>query len=239
MDDDPSAPTQNPALRFRLHAMLGLTTVVALLAAIAGPYYRVQSPDVQSQLAMYWSTLGVCTAGGLWYRWRSMGKAPTTAGEVRFLVWSATKQHRRSWSLFLAVLAIVGWVAFIALQTHNFVRRMERPTIVAFLGTSIGNGIYHGLLTGGWFIFLLRTPTYLCENGVAFGRYFAPWKYIRHAEWLEKAPDVMKFRRLDGDIYIAVSERDGPNVEAFVREKTALLGHSANAKEKPPACAGG
>ena len=78
----------------------------------------------------------------------------------------------------------------------------------------------------GCVLHFLRRPIYLCENGV-YGAIRAPWKFIRHAEWVADRPGVMKLRRLDGDIYLDVPNDVRGEAEAFVRGKTRFVDDAA------------
>lgn len=216
-NEPPSPPLPDPTLRFRLHALLGLTTAVAVLAALAGPYYRAQPVEAQGRLLLYWSLLAAFTAVGLWQHWRTMKRLPVEAGRVRYLGWPASTKYGRARPMIRGALTFGLWTGLIA----GFSGQVAKDGYD--IGLAVFQGVAHGMMTGGGLIVLIKTPTMLCENGIAFGRGFAPWRYIRHAEWLEKSPDIMKFRRLDGDLFMSVPRREHEAVETLVREKTSLI----------------
>ena len=84
-------------------------------------------------------------------------------------------------------------------------------------------GMCFGFMMGGAVLVFMRKPLYFCEEGVPGSFGFAPWKYIRHAEWIADRPGVMKLHRLDGDIYVDLPPRERDAVEAFVRTKTKFI----------------
>jgi hypothetical protein len=227
MADDSSIPPPKPVLQFRLQSLLGAMVLVAVFAAIAGPYYRRQSATAQIHLLFFWSTFAVLAAWATWYRWRSAWRLPPSFGAVRFLVHATPKGRRLAWSYFINFLQVAGCLAMFATWSAVVAKRSDR----APLWSPSVSSVQLAFMMGGILLLFLRTPTFLTEDGVASSRIFAPWRYIRHAEWLKNAPEVMKFRRLDGDLFIAVAKRDRVAIEAFVRAKTTLLNPAPHAPE--------
>jgi hypothetical protein len=68
-----------------------------------------------------------------------------------------------------------------------------------------------------------------------FARGLAPWRFIRHAEWTTPSQRVLKFRRLDGDVYMSVTDLDRAAIEAFVRAKTEFKNADAPTEQCPVA----
>jgi hypothetical protein len=70
----------DPVVRFQMRTVFTVTTIVAIAAAIAAPYWRAQEPTVQKSLLVFW---GCCVAfaalGGLRY-WRQSSQVPPQAG---------------------------------------------------------------------------------------------------------------------------------------------------------------
>jgi hypothetical protein len=227
MADDSSIPPPKPVLQFRLQSLLGAMVLVAVVAAIAGPYYRRQSAAAQIHLLIFWSTFAVLAAGATWCRWWSAWRLPRSLGAVRFLVHATPKGRRLAWSYFVNFLQVAGCLAMFATCSAVVVKRSDR----APLWSPSISSLQLAFVMGGILLIFLKTPTFLTEDGVASSRIFAPWRYIRHAEWLKNAPGVMKFRRLDGDLLIAVATRDRVAVEAFVRAKTTFLNPAPHAPE--------
>ena len=86
---------------------------------------------------------------------------------------------------------------------------------------TLTQGLILGSSLAGVIIGFARLPVYLSEEGVPLAPgQICPWKYIRHAEWLPQPANVMKLRRLDGDIYLDVPLANCDEVEAFVRGRT-------------------
>jgi hypothetical protein len=120
------------------------------------------------------------------------------------------------------LLSLIGLFAMVATQSQVIAGRKDNLTFGGIPFASLAMGMAHGFMLGGVVLYLLRRPLYLCENGV-YGATGAPWKFIRHAEWVADRPGVMKLRRLDGDIFLDVPNDVRGEAEAFVRGKTRFV----------------
>ena len=223
MGDGPAdvAPL-DPIVRFRVRAMLGATALLAIAAAIAAPFWRRQTEPVQWALLAYW--LGFLAFGILagWINWRTAWRHLPESGPIVQIAWLSGKTRL---SLFHHPLGIVilgtSMIGILAAQSHVIAQRGHLASSAPFILTML-QGLTHGFMCGGFLLIFLRRPVYLCENGVSGGVY-APWKYIRHAEWVADRPGVMKLRRIDGDIYLDVPNGMRGEAEAFVRGKTLFV----------------
>jgi hypothetical protein len=221
IEDPPHALEPNPVVRFRMRTLLWATTIIAVLAAIAGPYYRRQSAAAQPQLLIFWSGLVLASAIWMWFQWRSAAPTARNFGPIRFVLRTAwVRQSIWPQSLGLA-FALAVWFAMIAGQTERVVRDADRrqTSVVAAIGRFATGGMFTSCLL----LWAIPRPALIGNDGVSTARGYGPWKFIRHAEWLANRPGVLKFRRLDGDIYVDVPERLRDEVEAFVRAKTTFV----------------
>lgn len=212
----------DPVVRFRMRAILVVTALLAIAAAIAAPFWRRQTEPVQWELLAYW--LGFLAFAILfgWGHWRAAWRHLPESGPIAQIVWLSGKTRL---SLFHhpvgIVIMAVSVLAVLATQSHVIAERRHLSSSAPFFLT-IFQGLAPGSMFGGFLLIFMRRPVYLCENGLSGGVY-APWKYIRHAEWTADRPEVMKLRRLDGDIYLNVPKDVRDAAEAFVRGKTRFV----------------
>lgn len=223
-----------PVIRFRMRTVLAVTTVLAIAAAVAAPFWRKQAPPVQTALITYWVVILLCGALGGWMNWRQAWQLLPDAGDVRYIGWAA-KHHRwgTTASSLITFLSLAGFIAVVATQSGVIARGAQSLMLGPLPVSSLAGGLAPGFMLGGAMLYFLRRPLYFCENG-ACGLTGAPWKYIRHAEWLTERPGVMKLHRLDGDIYADVPAIDREAVEAFVRTKTKFIDAAPSTPELQP-----
>jgi hypothetical protein len=214
--------------------LFGVTTILAPVAALAGMYYRRQPPEAQTDLAIAWSVMAALLAAGVCMRWRDAFGGTASLGAVKFMAWSAPKP--RSWMRASAVHVFMlgASVAFAAMWSAQIAESAARGHGRS-LGVIIAQAAQPGLCLSGILFLYLRTPIFLCEDGMRFARGLAPWRFIRQAEWTTPSQRVLKFRRLDGDVYMSVTERDRDAIEAFVREKTTFNDAEAPTERRPVA----
>jgi hypothetical protein len=199
-------------MRFRLRTVLLVTTATAILAAIAGPYYRSVGPDDQRRLLILWSVILLSVGASLYLRLRESVRR-SQSGAVRYVVFASNDwSFRRRPVLFLLSLAGVGFMVVTATLIMNSEKgSRDYPWYFAYLCGSAAAGLIFGFV---------RRPVYLCEAGIPIAQgQLAPWKYIRGAAWMANFENKMKLRRYDGDIYIEVPSAIRNDVEAFLREK--------------------
>jgi hypothetical protein len=220
MADTIETPQADPVVRFRLRTMLQATTVIAVLAAIAGPYYRSVDADAQRRLLIFWSMLMLCT--GVTFLWRLReGWTRRLRTEARYVVYSTNGKSRRRRSV-TRVFMVVALLGCYASASHNVATEPKRSTI-GEVGESIYGGLFVGLISSAMLISFVRRPLFLTERGIPLAtRHFVPWHWIHSAQWLPNQPNVMKLRRLAGDVLIEVSAENREQVEAFIREKIPM-----------------
>jgi hypothetical protein len=217
MAEELNQPLPDPVVRFRIRTLLIATTCIAILAAIGGPYYRSVNPSGQRNLLILWTLVAICIAGSIFKQYREsflIGRQR----RVKYIVFALGRPTSR-WRTIGFAVATIATFCWLGLLSH-------------VVGTGAGwktySLLYHGLILGSTAASLVlvyvRRPMYLCEEGIPLARkYIAPWKFIRHAEWVADRPGVMKLRRLDGDIYLDVPNDVRGEAEAFVRGKTRFV----------------
>ena len=225
-------PLPDPVVRFRIRTLLIATTCLAVLAAIAGPFYRSVNASGQRSLLLLWSLVAVCVAGSCWLRFRESFGAKGQQ-QVRHVVFAPGKLRSR-WGAFGFIVGAAGTLAWLGALSYVVGKAPDSPTHIL---------LYHGIFVGSTaaslvFVFV-RRPIYLCEEGVPLAKnHVAPWKYIRHAEWVADRPGVMKLRRLDGDIYLDVPKDVRDAVESFVRGKIRFVDSAAGPRFEEPGAKG-
>src|SRR5262245_59419208 len=123
----------NPVLRFRLRALLLVTTVAAVLAAIAGAYLRRQPTAVQGPLIVYWSCLAALSAIALWHHWRTGWRLPETMGNPHFVLWSAGASGASFWQRPTGgILTALLWLFFIGGQSVGIAHRLPRMNQISW-----------------------------------------------------------------------------------------------------------
>lgn len=229
MSEAQTQPPPDPVLRFRMRTMIAVTSVLAVLAAIAGPYYRsVDHESGRRCLLILWSLIVLSSGASLWLRVKESWRVPKGC-HFRCLVFARGRFRKGVWSTvwnILVCLLILASVVFYS-RAAEIGSRSNLPATRP-LAAIYGSPLMQGLLVGSWtaaVIFsFVRRPMFVCEEGIPLGKnYVAPWRYVRHAEWQTDRPETLKLHRLDGDIYLDVPKDVRAEVEAFVRWKTQFI----------------
>jgi hypothetical protein len=221
------SPTPNAVVRFRMRAMIWATTVVAILAAIAGPYFRIQTREGQLILLSLWSCIAVTAVWSVWRNWRGMWKLPAGAGSIDFILWLAAK---RWWgtprTLAMTLFAICTCVFFVGLMSKMMMSDIQSGRMSWIpLGFQV---FLSGTIVAGSLRWLLPEPIRFCTAGVLMGTTAIPWAHIRSAEWAWNRPGVLRLHRLDGDIYAAAPAELRREVEEYLRQRTAFIGEATS-----------
>jgi hypothetical protein len=220
---------RSPGLRFRLPAMIAAMTLLALLAALAGPFFRQQTAVAQRSLLAYWLVTIAVAIGAFAWRWRRM----TTPNPLMGMAYWQVTLVRRSWRRDVAVRAgIIVFLAFwLAWEAMQFVRihdrfaqgLVSRTFAVAVRGSVIGWLIGLGLAPR-----LLKRPAFICQRGLwTFGKPEAFWSKLTAWQWLSDRPGVMKLSETktsgrSRELFVAIPAELRLAVEDYVREKTEL-----------------
>lgn len=232
MSEEQFQPPSDPVLRFRMRTMIAVTSVLAVLAAIAGPYYRsIDDEAGRQRLLIFWSFIVLGSGVSFWMRLKESWRVPANC-RLRYLVYARSKYRRGVWSTLWSILLcllLAGWIALYSISAAIVPRGgvfTPRSTAEFF-----SSPLFQGMMVGSWtaalIVSFIRRPMFLCEEGVPLGKVtLAPWKYIRQAEWQTDRPETLKLHRLDGDIYVDVPNDVRDEVEAFVRGKTLFVGEA-------------
>jgi hypothetical protein len=218
MGDGPAdvAPL-DPVVRFRIRTLLIATMCIAILAAMGGPYYRSVNASGQRNLLILWALVAICIAGSLFKQYRESFKIGRQR-QVKYIVFALGRPTNR-WRTIGFAVATIATFRWLGLLSHLAGTGANWKTYLLLC-----HGLTLGSTAASLVLVYVRRPMYLCEEGIPLARnYIAPWKYIRHAEWMTERPGVMKLRRVDGDIYLDVPNDVRAEVEAFVRGKTLFL----------------
>lgn len=216
------------AIRFRLPALLAVMTALALLAALAGPYFRRQSEVAQQSLVAFWAMMLVAACATLVWQWRRMMTPNRLMGTV---YWQATLVWRRSWlNPAVRIAAFAALVLLLSSEAEHVVRQTDRfagGLRLQWVNIAV-RGTIKGLMLGFFLLpALLKQSAFICERGVWSLRRELVWSKLREWEWLPDRPGVLRLRearvsRFRGDVFLAVPTEFRAAVEAFIREKTEL-----------------
>ncbi len=216
------------AIRFRLPALLAVMTLLALLAALAGPYFRRQSEVAQQSLVAFWAMMLVAACATLVWQWRRMMTPNRLMGTVH---WRVTVDWRRSWiNPAVRIAAFAALVLLLTSEAEHVVRQTDRfagGLSSRWVNVSV-RGIIKGLMLGFFLLpVLLKQSAFICERGVWSLRRELVWSKVREWEWLPNRPGVLRLRevrvsRFRGDVFLAVPAEFRAAIEDFVREKTEL-----------------
>jgi hypothetical protein len=220
--------TRAPGIRFRLPALLAAMTLLALLAALAGPHFRRQSAVAQQSLAVYWVIVLVMTIAGFVWRWRRTTTPNPLMGVAH---WRVTLVRRRWWLDPLMRITVFAILAVLLAEEAAYVVRLtdrfadgpiSRWMAIVLRGTI--KGFVLGLVLS---FSLLRRPAFICDRGVwSLGRETF-WSKLKAWEWLPHRPGVLRLGEVNaskvrGDVFLAVPSEIRTVVEEYVREKTEL-----------------
>jgi hypothetical protein len=225
MSDSP-LPTSPPeqVVRFRMRTLLIATAAVAVLMAVAAPFYRRQPSETQQVLLVYWACLAFTAGLSLYFTWRGSWRRPQKAGAILCVLWS----NGRTGMNFLSrpkatIFFLLFWMAFIGFYSFTIADRTNATRMWHVVIT----GLAHGMMMGGFLMIFVPHPFYLCENGVSIGQWVIPWPYLRSAEWVATNRSILRLHRCDGDIFVRVPDQLRDGVQKLVAERTRFEGGTA------------
>ena len=218
MSDAPSIPIPAPTIRFRLRSLILATTMLALVAAPAGWFFRQQSEAAQMQLAAMWTAFPAFLMLALFYRYLRIKRIPLRAGECRCFVTTTRASLWRSCGL-IACMAIVtaSWSTLLSRSGLSF----------SSLAFPVWMGACFGVTFAGALQTILSWPVPLCERGLIENGKFRPWTGFFRAEWVASRPRVVRLHRLEqnylfeGDLFLRVLPEQHAAVAAMFDELQA------------------
>jgi hypothetical protein len=222
-----SAPLSEPTdVRFSMRALLIVTAVVAVLAAVMGPFVRQLPPDAQVRLLGVWGgwLLAVIILTG--FQARQRYRAERLAGRTLLrmkLREEQTVSYERlqgSRSVFWTIVGVLVML-FFASQAAISLAGGVVPTvmIIGTLGTlSIWSTIRAVMLL--WW----RNTIRFCEAGLQWDRHLMLWEYVLERRWDESDAKVLIVqgidqRNLDSILKIAVPADERAAVESLLESK--------------------
>jgi hypothetical protein len=221
MSDASSLPKPDTTLRFRMRTLLQLTAIVAVIAAITGPFYRSKTPEAQTALVWFWSFVIMSAVANALLKWRRAWRRPGVLRPTDFVLRWTTP---RVWSpvavgmLNAASVAAMGM--FLALYSQTVAQR-------AADGSPGFMGLLLGTIAGRWLIDLAGKPVFLSESGVTFDGHLTPWERVWSAEWAWSRTEVLRLRLGSGAMYAIAARDEQEAVEQYVSARANFLGRRA------------
>jgi hypothetical protein len=214
-------PRLPQAAQFGLRKLLTAVTIIAVLAAIAGPFFRHQTPTAQRALLVLWTSVVIFTAVGMWLSVRTAFLLPPTAGTLKYLLLFA---WRPNWSPIVRGLGFSFSLAIVSLVTMWFSYECAKGATHFNFALLAYHGSTFGLSIGSLIYVFSRRPAPVCEAGILIRGEVLPWRYIRGVEWLPNRSEICRLVRYDGDLYLVVPAQLRDEFDEFLRNKTGLEG---------------
>jgi len=223
MSDAPHPPLSDAVVRFRVRSLLWVTTGVAVVTAIAAPFYRRQSSVAQDSLLVCWFLMAVFASFGVWRARQNWLKKSLVDGATDFVFWPTS---RWNWKLLPTnagrLLAGALWFAFMALGTVSVAKSAEREAQHWHWWPSlIFSSCLWGLILGFGLTVAFPVPLRFSAKGICKGREWIRWEYCRSAKWAR--PGVIQLHRLAGDLYASVPNESRDSFESYLRGKTHFI----------------
>jgi multisubunit Na+/H+ antiporter MnhB subunit len=217
-----------PGVRFRLRAMLLLTTASALLAAALGPAYRTAPPEARPGLLGFWGAILSVFAGYLLLQWRGQCRRLSRAGPICFSLQRPDCEDSSPLRIFLTCCQLIFGVGVLGLAGLSAVGFTSAATRSAdgmrMLPAAILGGMMGFLMTAAIHFlrqpFLDPRPMLLGERGVIVRRRVLPWERFKRASWNHLLPNWLMLYGSGRTYAAAVPEAMRADVEAFVQTKT-------------------
>ena len=129
MSEKLNQPPPDPVLRFRMRTMIAVTSVLAVLAAIAGPYYRSVDREAGRQgLLIFWSFIVLGSGVSFWMRVKESWRVPASC-HFCYLVFARGKYRRGAWSTLWNILLCLLLLGAIAFYSHTTSIGPRRKTL--------------------------------------------------------------------------------------------------------------
>jgi hypothetical protein len=175
-----SNETKQPlGFQFSLRSLLQLTLAAALFAFVAAPFLRTLSPEQWWRMAKALSAsacgtlLWIAVAARLRYRNdRRSGRAIAQISSVRMPLGRSTST--------ILILLPIAMIVLGLYKAARFEPRVHNGVL------SYASSLMHGLLLGMGLAYRRTHKSgnvAICENGITWGIWFAPWCKIHVLEW--------------------------------------------------------
>ena len=223
MPDSP-LPTSPPeqVVRFRMRTLLAITTIMAILAAIAGPYYphaeRVGAAITPcilgdgSAVLSYWTGVELAKAYG---RQPANGRC-AFRDDASLATMERSHRSRDHDCLRSGLVDVIESRRTVESSAKNVA--VDMPSVFEIISV-VGRGLWSGVVLSGMTMCILRVPVYLCENGCLHLRMSIAWRQFTEAEWAPGDRGVLQLCRREGDIYLYVPPDQRQEVFEFVQGK--------------------
>ena len=220
-----------PMVRFRLRTILVATTVAAVLAGLAGWYFRRQEPTAQLALLVYWGVVTMATLVAFVWRWRRAMTPDEAMGQV---YWRVSSAWRFWWAAPVLRLAIVsfflGGLVFESGVIVEMTVKVRWSSSSEFWTFVLLRSVIWGTVLGMGMIVNFIDPAFVCERGVWMLHRTIMWHRLKEWEWMSNRPGVLRLREAYGKAFLAVPAKHRAAIDAFVREKTELTIPDAQAR---------
>ena len=210
-------------VQYSMRSLLVLMGVMAIVAAVAGSYYRQCSPETRPNLLVLWSTSLISMAGSFWSLERGRLKSCSGAGmslirlpNVHYHIWASSGYYNLG-SLFFFLMGIC------MLIFHS----TECEKISSQHFSNLLFSAMRGLQTGfyalpGLFMFQAGDDVRLCENGVLSKQRLIKWTDIsRITPNLGTEHDDRTVYSIKGNPMFRVPPELREQVDALIAEKLA------------------
>ena len=227
-DDSPAnAPPEPTDVRFNLRALVIVTVVVALVAAVLGPYFRSFSPDDRPRVAVRWGICLASVAGWLAYYARTRYLLERRAGPVLGSLHKYSRQFSgdNRWAIRLGSGAMfaMGLFYIAVLANHSSIPRNTSQFVFLYLFPALigGYSIAYGITLIWWH----RTVQFR-EHGALYGIRLLHWDSVTDCHWETPTGSRMKLegidqRRRDLQLEMVVPIADREAVRAILDERLA------------------
>jgi hypothetical protein len=237
-DEMPDQPSGSPAeaettdVRFSLRSLLIVTIVVAVTAALLGPYLRNQSPDVRTPIGVLWATCLTMAAAALGYQAHLRYRLEHAAGKRLSSLPLHGKKVGRAGSSFAFVvggLLIACGLLYLLTARYMFRPPANAPSAVPYLMLSVplraglcAMFIAHGISTIWW-----GRSVQLRERGVLRGLRLLRWDHVTNCHWSRWSNALylegVDQRHRDYQVGISIPNRDLETVGAILAENLPTL----------------
>lgn len=227
MSEESNQPPPDPAIRFRMRSILAVTTILAIAAAIAAPYYRQLDSAGRQYLATLWLMIGLAGA----FHWLLLHllsrRTPSKAGNYRFssfATWSyrLTRGRLSHWYWPLAVtmgLYLLG-LAVVAVQLSIFSADSTVTSALSLVYPATwGIGLGAACSTAIQALVPLRVRVH--DNGIVVYGILRRWAWFSGFDLISQPRSIARLhgRLLHGDLCLDFVPEQQPSLAELLDEK--------------------